>query len=398
MSDRRLLWLLLALCAGVFLVTSAGASTAPFINLITRDLSTTLPAVAHLFSIQALFWGMASLAAGMISARIGARRLLVGGVVLIGLMRLGFATSDTYTAAVVWQILSGIGGGMFMGIVYAAVSEHAPAKMRGRAMSWVITGQSLSLVLGVPLITLLGAFGGWRGAVATHGALVLLTAIAVWLAVPPDPPAVAHAERKKTPYAALLKPKLVALLVAGTTERMCFAVVAIFLPAYLQFAYDTALGGLALVLGLVAAGNLIGNIVGGRIADRTRSKARVFAIGSALTAVLAPPLLAWHPGLAVSVALGFVFSFVNAAGRPSLMATLAEVPAELRSALFGLNITMASIGWLMAGSVGGWLISVGGFAGLGWFCGGVAAIGCALALFSSPRREPPGARHEEKRD
>ena len=385
LSDRRLLWLLLALCAGVFLVTSAGASTAPFINLITRDLSTTLPAVAHLFSIQALFWGMASLVAGMISTRIGARRLLVGGVVLIGFMRLGFATSDTYTAAVMWQILSGLGGGTFMGIVYAAVSEHAPAAMRGRAMSWVITGQSLSLVLGVPLITLLGAFGGWRGAVATHGALVLLTAIAVWLAVPPDPPAVARAERPKVPYASLLKPKLVALLVAGTTERMCFAVVAIFLPVYLQFAYDTALGGLALVLALVAAGNLIGNIVGGRIADRTRSKARVFAIGSALTALLAPPLLAWHPGLAVSVTLGFVFSFVNAAGRPSLMATLAEVPAELRSALFGLNITMASMGWLMAGSVGGWLISAWGFAGLGWFCAAVAAAGCCLALFAAAK-------------
>ena len=77
----------------------------------------------------------------------------------------------------------------------------------------------------------------------------------------------------KIPYATLLKPKLVALLVAGTTERMCFAVIAIFLPAYLQFAYDTALGGLALVLALVAVGNLIGNIIGGRIADRTRSKA-----------------------------------------------------------------------------------------------------------------------------
>ncbi|HEX7812218.1 MAG TPA: MFS transporter [Burkholderiales bacterium] len=142
---------------------------------------------------------------------------------------------------------------------------------------------------------------------------------------------------------------------------------------------------MALILAVVAIGNLTGNIVGGRIADRTRSKARVFAIGSALTAVLAPPLLAWHPGLAVSVALGFVFSFVNAAGRPSLMATLAEVPAELRSALFGLNITMASIGWLMAGSVGGWLISVGGFAALGWFCGGVAAVGCVLALVAARR-------------
>jgi DHA1 family inner membrane transport protein len=270
-----------------------------------------------------------------------------------------------------------------MGIVYAAVSEHAPAHMRGRAMSWVITGQSLSLVLGVPLVTLLGAFGGWRGAVATHGTLVLLSALAVFVAMPPDPPRVPRGQRPKTPYALLFRPKLVALLAAGTTERMCFAVVAIFLPAYLQLAYGTALGGLALVLALVAGGNLIGNIIGGRIADRTRSRARVFAIASALTALLAAPLLAWHPGLALSVVLGFVFSFVNAAGRPSLMATLADVPVEVRSALFGLNITMASVGWLMAGSLGGWLVSVGGFAGLGWFCSATAAAGCGLALFSA---------------
>ncbi len=385
MTDRQMMLMLIALCAAVFFVTSAGASTAPFLNLIAGDLGTTLPAVAHLFSIQALTWGIASLVAGVIAERVGQRALLVGGVVLIGAMRLGFATSDSYAAAVTWQILSGIGGGAFMGIVYAAVSEYVAPGIRGRAMSWVITGQSLSLVLGVPLVTLLGAVGGWRGAIAAHGLFVLISAIAVRMATPPDPPRRAHSGHRRIPYTALFRPKLMALLVAGTTERLCFAVIAIFLPAYLQFAYDASLGSLALVLALVAAGNLIGTLVGGRIADRTRSRARVFAIASALTAVVAVPLLAWHPGIAVSVTLGFVFSFVNAAGRPSLMATLAEVPSELRSALFGLNITMASMGWLLAGSVGGWLIAVGGFTGLGVFCAVVAVLGCWLALYSAAK-------------
>jgi predicted MFS family arabinose efflux permease len=385
MTERRLMWMLIALCAGVFLVTSAGASTAPFLNFIARDLSTTLPAVAHLFSIQALTWGIASLVAGLAADRFRRRTLLVGGIFVIGLMRLGFATSDTYAAAVTWQVLSGIGGGAFMGLVYAVVSEHAAPETRGRAMSWVITGQSLSLVLGVPLVTLLGTFG-WRGAIATHAVCVLIAGIGVWIATPPDPPLQPHAERPKTPYALLFKPKLMALLVAGTTERLCFALVAIFLPAYLQHAYDIPLGGLALVLALVAAGNLTGNILGGRIADRTRSRPRVFAIGSAATAIVALPLLAWHPGVTVSVVLGFVYSFVNAAGRPSLMATLAEVPKEIRSALFGLNITMASVGWLMAGSVGATLLAVGGFEALGALAAGTAALGCVLALYSASRR------------
>jgi DHA1 family inner membrane transport protein len=388
MTDRAMMTMLIALCAAVFFVTSAGVSLAPFLNLISRDLSTTLPAVAHLFSLQALTWGIASLVAGVIADRFGRRMILVGGIFLIGIMRLGFVTSDGYGAAVTWQVLSGVGGGAFMGLVYAVVSEHAAPEIRGRAMSWVITGQSLSLVLGVPLVTLLGTLGGWRGAIAAHGACLLLCAIAVQLATPADAPPLAHAQRPKPPYALLFKPKLMALLAAGTTERLCFAIVAIFLPAYLQHTYDTPFGTLALVLGLVAAGNLIGNIIGGRIADRTRSRPRVFAIGSALTALVALPLLTWHPGIVTSVTLGFVYSLVNAAGRPSLMATLAEVPSEIRSTLFGLNITMASVGWLMAGSVGGSLIAAGGFSGLGMFAAGVAALGCALALYSAARPRP----------
>lgn len=388
MTERQMMTMLVALCAATFLVTSAGTSTAPFINPLTRDLAATLPEVAHLFSVQALAWGIASFVAGMVSDRLGRRVILVCGVVLMGVTRMGFASAQSYPAAFVWQAISGLGGGAFMGTVYAVVSEHVAPGIRGRAMSWVLTGQSLSLVLGVPLVTLLGTLGGWRVAIALHGALVLACAIAVRLATPPDPPVHPQHARRGFAYSRLLRPRLVALLVAGTTERMCFAVVGIFLPLYLQTSYGIALGGLALVLALVAAGNLVGNIIGGRIADRTRSRARVFAIGSALTAVLALPLLAWHPGLAVSVALGFAYSFVNAAGRPSLMATLADVPSELRSALFGLNITMASVGWLLAGSVGGGLIALGGFAALGAFSAAVAALGCAVALYSARQPVP----------
>ena len=62
-----------------------------------------------------------------------------------------------------------------------------------------------------------------------------------------------------------------------------------------------------------------------------------------------------------------------------------QTESEVRSTLFGLNITMASMGWLLAGSVGGWLIAISGFAGLGAFCALFAALGCGLALFSAAK-------------
>lgn len=384
MTESRITWMLVALCAANFTVTSSGSAMAPFLQAIADDLATSLPAVAHLFALQAIAWGGAALVAGAFSVRLGRRSVLVASLLLMGATRAGFVWSPSYSVALTWQLLSGLCGGAFMGTVFAAVSDHVPAGMRGRALSWVITGQSLSLVLGVPLVTLLGTLGGWREALAVHAAVTMLTAIAVGWSTPPDPPPHADTHHARLPLDALLRPKLLALLAAGTAERVCFATLAIYLPTFLQRAYGISFGPLALALAVVALGNLAGNLIGGRVADRARSRATVFALTLLLTAALAVPTLMWKPGLALSMALGFAYCFVNASGRPVLMATLADMPNEVRSALFGLNVTTASIGWLLAGSAGAWLIASGGFVGLGAFCAGMALLGATLALASAP--------------
>jgi predicted MFS family arabinose efflux permease len=388
MKEANIGRMLFALSAATFLVTSSGAATAPFLQAIAADLSTDLSAIAHLFSVQAATWGTASLLAGTLSDRLGRRAILVGAVVLLGVTRLGFSFSGDYATALTWQIVSGIGGGAFMGTVFAAVSDNIPAGARGRALSWIITGQSLSLVLGVPIVTLLGTLGGWRGALATHGVATVFMALAVRLATPGDVrrPPVEHAH--KASLRVLLQPRFVALLAAGTTERMCFATLAIYLPTFLQKGYGVAFAPLAVALALVALGSLIGNVLGGRIADQARSRMRVFAGASLATAALALPTLMWQPGLWLSVALGFAYSLVNAAGRPSLLATLSDVPSELRGALFGLNVTMASIGWLLAGSVGALLIAGSGFAGVGVLCAAMALAGTLLALWAVHAARP----------
>jgi DHA1 family inner membrane transport protein len=391
MTDSRTVAMLVAFSAATFMVTSSGSSTAPFLQAIAGELSVDLAAVAQFFTLQAILWGTASLVAGTLSDRLGRRVILVGSVVLIGCARIAFATSQNYALALMWQVVTGVGGGAFMGTVFATVSDHVPAGSRGRALGWVITGQSLSLVVGVPLITLLGSLGGWRGALATHGALTVLTAVGVRLVTPAAPAHKGHPGKAKTPWRQLGQPRLVALLAAGTTERICFSSLVMYLPTYLQRAYGVSLAPLAFALALVALGSLSGNVVGGRIADRTRSRGKVFSTVSLIAAGLAVPTLMWHPGLLVSVVLGFAYSFACAVGRPAVMATLAEVPSELRGALFGINITMASMGWLVSGSVGAGLIAAVGFPGLGAFCSAVALAGAALGLASAraSRRSMP---------
>jgi predicted MFS family arabinose efflux permease len=307
---------------------------------------------------------------------------MVAAVLTLGAARLGLALCHSYLAAGMWQLLAGVGGGGFMGTVFAAVTDRVPSAQRGRALGWVITGQSLSLVVGVPLVTLLGAFGGWRMAIATQAGTALIAAVAVWLAVPGDPTAPAAPGHSGTSLRGLFGPRIMALLLANTMERTCFAAMAVYFATFLLTAYEVAMQALALALALVALGNLAGSLLGGWLADRVTARPLAFAVSSSVTGLLALPLMLWRPGIAGSVALGFAYSLTNAAGRPALMATLSEVPAELRGTILGLNISMSSIGWLGAAALGGWLVARYGFAGLGVLTAGVAGTGALLAVIA----------------
>ena len=108
----------------------------------------------------------------------------------------------------------------------------------------------------------------------------------------------------------------------------------------------------------------------------------VVAVASAATGALGLPLMLWHPGVALSIALGFAYSLANAAGRPALMAALSEVPADVRGAILGLNVTMASVGWLGAAALGGWLVGSHGFESLGVLTAAAAGAGALFAVIA----------------
>ncbi len=372
--------LLAAASLATFVITTAGSSLAPFLRAIGADFHRDLGSVATLLAIQAVFWGVSSLFAGSASDRIGRRPIIIGSVAMLALARFGFSQSGSFTEALVWQCATGICGGAFMGTVFAAVADRVPIERRGSALSWVMTGQSMSLLLGAPLMAFVGDFGGWRGAAATHGILAISVAVLLWWQIRPgDTKKAAGNASGGVPWRRLLQPHLLLLLGAGATERLCFAATTVYLATFLQTSYGVSLKQLAVCLALVALGNVIGSVIGGRIADRVRNRAGTFAVASLLTAALALPLLAWPAGLWISVGLGFCYSFFNAIGRPSLMALLSGVPDDMRGAVLGANVTTASMGWLGASAVGGWLIGNFGFGSLAMFCAAIGLCGTITA-------------------
>src|SRR5262245_23472397 len=233
-TETRLPWgMLVTISVVTFLVNGSAIALAPFLLDVSRDLGVTLGAAANLIAIMSISWGVVSVTAGAASDRIGRRPVLVAAVLALGAARLGLALSHSYAASALWQLLAGVGGGGFMGTVFAAVSDRVAVAQHGRALGWVLTGQSLSMVAAVPLVTLLGAVGGWRVAIGAQAATALVSAAAVWLVVPGGVAARGAGGPARANLRGLLGPRIIALLLASTMERTCFAAVAVYAATFL---------------------------------------------------------------------------------------------------------------------------------------------------------------------
>jgi predicted MFS family arabinose efflux permease len=379
----RLPWAVLAACClAMFAASSSGAARAPFLIDMARDLGTSVPMIANLMATTSVCWGIASLLAGRWSDRVGRRPFLLGGPVGLAGCMLGVAWSPGFWGVAFWATIAGAFAGGFTGVVMAEASARTVDRQRGRALGWVMAGQSLTLLVGVPMAAFIGAHIGWRGVMEVLAGLsvaAMLGLLLTTLRPAPDAGGGRAGARRVSTGAALTGP-VIRLLAMGTAERVCFGLASVYFATFLQVTYGLSPAGVAVPLALFALGNIFGTIAGGQLADRLANRLHVFAGAMLASALAALALFLWTPGLGGTVGLGFAYIFLNAIARPSLMAALANVPEEVRGTVLGLNVTSASIGWLGAAMLGGWVMAGFGFWAFGPLAAALAVVSAGLAL------------------
>ncbi|MGP4092283.1 MFS transporter, partial [Streptomyces sp. KR55] len=143
---------------------------------------------------------------------------------------------------------------VFWAMVTVAAVSPADADKRGRAVSVVVSGLSLSMILGVPAGTLLAQHVGWQ---AAFWAVAVMTALSS-IALPGGPEATAPQPRMGAELRSLAVPRL--WVTYATTALTISATIAIFsyLGALLEDVTGISEGLVPVVLGLYGAGGLAG--------------------------------------------------------------------------------------------------------------------------------------------
>ena len=396
-AARPMPWMLIAAsCVATFAITASGVTRSPFLIAMSQDLDVSLAAIANLFGITSVAWGTASFLAGMGSDRMGRRPFLIFAPIALAVTLTGVAQGQSYLGVVTWATLAGGCSGLFTGVSLAEVASRVGDRQRGRALGWVMAGQSLTLLVGVPLATWIGAEIGWRGVHLCVAGLALFSALGMFAATRPVAKKPSSSVGAAFPPPPLLRNAftgpVIRLLSSVIAERICFGLAAVYYATFMLQTYDLSLRALALPMAIFAAGNILGTLAGGQLGDRIRNRMLTFALALLAAGVVALFLFGWQGGVFVSVGLGFAYMFFTALSRPSLMAALANVPAEVRGTVMGLNSTAASAGWLAAAALGGWILSTVGFAGFGPLSAVLAVIGAVLAL--SGRRHQQGGHDQ----
>ena len=386
--SRALPWALIAAaCLGSFAATSSGTTRAPFLLQMSHDLDVTMPLVANLVSLTAMAWGVTSALGGWMSDVIGRRPILLAAPCALALALMAQAAAGSFFWVAVWATVGGGCAGAFTGVVFAEVSARVPDSQRGRALGWVMSGQSLTLVVGIPMAAAVGALIGWRGWLLCVAVLSITAVLSLFLTLGRGSAGHMRGGGARRPsMRSALSPQVLGLLGTGVAERICYGLAVVYFATFMQVTYHMTLLELAIPLAVFALGNVAGTLLGGQLADRLRDRLLTFAVAMALSGIAALLLFTWHPGPVVSVAVGFVYVLLNALGRPSFMASLASVPENVRGTVLGLNGTSASVGWIGAAALGAVMIGSVGFEGFGPLTALLALLGALGALISRRSR------------
>jgi len=167
----------------LMVIFTLGNSSDAFLILRARVAGLSVLGVLGMMLSFNLVYALVSIPAGVLSDRVGRKRLLVGGWLFYALVYMGFWRAQAGWQAWVLMLLYGVYYGLTEGVARAYVADLVPAEKRGTAYGALHTAVGLtalpaSLIAGV-LWQGLGGWGGFgQGAPFLFGSLMALSAAA----------------------------------------------------------------------------------------------------------------------------------------------------------------------------------------------------------------------------
>ena len=322
-----------------------------------------LPQLSRAFSVSEAVTGLlVTVYAGLVAVlaipltrltgRLPRKPLLLGTIVLYSIGNTMIALAPSFAVVCVGRAVGGVAHALFFSVLSAYAAALVPPRVQGRALAIAASGASLGYVLGVPLVTSIGAALDWRaafGALALGGLLsVLITGAAlprVGIAGPPG-------EEARGPRSALVAAATVNALAFFGHYALYTYVSSVLLQA------GVSEGAIGAALFLFGATGVIGLWLAGLVIDRRPRAGFIAALVLAVVSTAALLVLQASTGGTVTAVSAWLVGF----GAIPVFCTAACLRAralspDLSSAV---NNSASNVGIGLGAAVGGAALAASG--------------------------------------
>ena len=346
---------------------------------IADGLKVSEAAVGLLLTSYAVVAALTTIPLTALTMKVPRHLLLAGTVAIFAMSQLIAAFAASFTILTLSRLICALAHGVFWSAIAPVAARLVPKGRSGRATALVFLGNSLAIVLGLPLGTALGQWLGWRPVLAVLAAAGAACVVAL-LVVLPELPVLPRDRAVRT--VAQLKASVM-IIRDRPVAAVCLCTVVVVIGHFAAYTYiaplvrrDGGLQGLglsALLLGYGAAG-VVGNAIVGRYVDRRPGPLLVTLIGlMAASLIVLAPVLGVLPTLLATLVWGGSFTALPAV----LQAAILRVAPHARDAASAVYVVAFQIGIAGGALLGERLVSAGR---LGWLPVLAAALTAAGAL------------------
>ncbi len=373
---------LVVLGTSTFCYVTAETLPVGLLPQISAGLDVTEAQVGLLLTSYAVVAAVSTIPLTALTMRLPRHTLLAATVAIFVVSQAAAALAPSFLVLVLSRLVCALAHGVFWSVIGPITARLAPPGQVGRATSLVFIGNSLAIVLGVPLGTALGQWLGWRlsiGLMAVAGAICLA---ALLMLLPPMQPL----PRDRAASLGRQLRDAVLILRNGRVAGLCVITVVLVVGHFTTYTYiallvrrDAGLDGAALsalLLGYGAVG-LAANYIVGRFVDRRPGP---FVIGLSAAAAVSMVALAPVLGPVGTIAAVLVWGGAFNALPVFLGSAPLRVAPTARDAASAVYVVAFQIGIGGGAFIGERFVTAGHLGSLPLLGGGLVVIGCLVVV------------------
>tara|TARA_R110000868_G_scaffold1844_5_gene14573 strand:- start:9008 stop:10198 length:1191 start_codon:yes stop_codon:yes gene_type:complete len=335
----------------------------PLFAAIRDDLGVSILELGAILTAYNVATGVLQTPMGILVDRLGARRVLIGGL-FVTAAAFGLAGfTQSYWALVVLFFIAGAGNSVFHPADYVILTASVDTTRQGRAYSLHSFGGSLGTAAGPAVMALLLIYTDWRTALMIAGAVgVLLSLVFVFSGdTLREDAARKQTTKSEAPLRSMINRGVVLLFMFYVLTSAANIGLTAFAPIYLPDLYDVSVETASFILSVLLFSNAIGTLFGGWLADRTQRHDLVLVVAFSIYAVVLTVVGTALLPIALVIGCFMIGGFVRGIVNPSRDMMVREIaPAGALGTVFAFVSTGFNVGQGLAPLAYGALLD-GGF-------------------------------------